>query len=131
MLKNLLSIWLIQNILIVKFYHALVCRKIISLYPNFFLKNQSLNFKYVHITSKSLHSGSEGREISGGFVTVPFSQSLTLDLGTVASPSRSNLLWVWHDHISGELVKVHSLHSPAPALCFYGDCRRHSVLCLA
>lgn len=40
-------------------------------------------------------------------MTVPFSQSLTLDLGTVASPSRSNLLWVWHDHVSGESVKAH------------------------
>lgn len=115
-LENILSIWLIQNMRIVKFYHALVYRKIISLYPQLFFKNQSHNFKYVHITSKTLHSGSQGREIiSGGFVTVPFSQSLTLDLGTVASPSRFNLLWVWHDHVSGELVKAHSLHRPGPS----------------
>lgn len=115
-LKNVLSVWLIQNMLTVKFYCALVHRKIISFYPKLFFKNQSHNFKYVHITSKSVHSGSQGREIiSGGFVPVPFSQSLTLDLGTVASPSRFNLLRVWHDHVSGELVKVHSLHRPFPS----------------
>lgn len=46
-----------------------------------FFLSQNYNFKYVHVTSRSLHSGSESREIiSGGFVTVPFSQSLTLDL---------------------------------------------------
>lgn len=93
--------------------------------------NQNDHFKYVHVTSRSLHSGSESREIiSGGFVTVPFSQSLTLDLGTVASPSRSNLLWVWHGHVSGESVKAHYT-GLVPALCFHGDCRRHAVLCLA
>lgn len=128
-LKNHPSIWLIQNMLIVKFYHAILYRKIISLYPKLFFKNQGHNFKYVHITSKSLQSGSQSREIiSGGFVTVPFSQSLTLDLGTVASSSRSNSLWVWHDHVSGELVKVHSSTGLVPALCFYGGCRRHAVL---
>ena len=38
---------------------------------------------------------------------MPFLQSLTLDLGAVASPSKSNLNWVWHDHVSVELVKAH------------------------
>lgn len=52
-LKNVLSIWLIQNMLIVNFYHALVHRKIIWLYPKLFLKNQRHNFKYVHVSSKS------------------------------------------------------------------------------
>lgn len=52
-----------------------------------------------------------------------FSQSLTLDLGAVASPGRSNLNWVWHDHISVELVKAHYAGFVL-ALCFYGDYRR-------
>lgn len=65
---------------------------------------------------------SEGREInSGGFMS--FSQSLTLDLGTVASPIRSTLNWLWHDHVSVELVKAHYTGFVL-ALCFYGDYRR-------
>lgn len=117
-----------QSMFIVEFYYSLVCRKAASLVHKTAFWNQNHNFICEHIRARSVLSVRVEKDFLFflWLVTVPFSQSLTPGLGTIASLGWSNLSWVWHDHVSVELVKTH-YSALVIALCFYGEKRTCSL----